>query len=439
VYDQQVTHLPSAPPASPAPVLVSIADRQPQSRGTVLIRLILAIPHLVVLWALSIAAVVVAFIGWWGALFTGQLPAFAATFLTGVLQWQARVYGYVYLLTDVYPPFTLGDADYPVRTAVLPGKLNRLAVLFRFILVIPAFVVQWALSYGTLIISFFIWVITLITGSVPEPAHQALSASVRFQIRVYGYEYMLTSTYPWGLFGDRPDQVAGAPFAGSPFSGAQPAAPQFAGAELADSEPAGSEFGGAEPADADFGGAPFGGAPFASSEPAPATWSLILSGAGRGLVGLFLVIGAVALIVQGVLQISGTAGAVSKAAALSQAQTAFSPLNAAVGTANSSMQSCGQSVTCVTKVDGGLVTSFTTFATDIAAIRMPGGAPGTYAQDAAADSRTLAADFGRLSKATTASQYTSLASSLGIQAALDKLGTDYGKLATSLGGSATSS
>jgi len=363
------------------------------------IRLLLAIPHLVLLGALSIAAGVVAFIGWWAALFTGGMPAFAATFLTGVLQCQARVYGYVFLLTDVYPPFTLGDAGYPVRVAVLPGKLNRLAVLFRFFLMIPAFIVQWVLAYGTLIISFFIWVIALITGSVPEPAHQALSASVRFQIRLYGYEFMLTSTYPWGLFGDRPDEAASAQFAG-----AEPAA-----------------------------------GPLAATGPVPAGWSLALSSAGRSLVGLFLAIGAIALIVQGVFQISGTAGAVSKAEALSQARTAFSPLNVAVGTADSSMQSCGQSVSCVTKVDGGLVTSFNTFATDIAAIRMPGGAPSTYAQDTVTDAHTLAGDFGRLSKATSASQYTSLASSLGIQAALDKLSADYGKLGTSLGGSATSS
>jgi hypothetical protein len=394
LYDQQVANLPGASPAPLTPVLVYIADRQPQSRGTVLVRLIAVIPHFIVLWALSIAAAVVMVIGWCAALFTGRLPAFAATFLTGVLQWQARVYGYVYLLTDVYPPFTLGDADYPVRVAVLPGKLNRLAVLFRAFLMIPAEIVGGALAYGTVVVSFFIWVITLITGSVPEPAHRALAASLRFQIRLYGYEYMLTSTYPWGLFGDRADEAASAPFA----------------------------------ADA-----------FATADSVPASWSLVLSSAARRLVGLFLVIGAAALIVQVVFQISGTAGAVSKAVALGQAQADFSPLNTAVGTASSSTQACGQSLSCVTKVDGALVPSFTTFATDLAAIRMPGGAPSTYAQDAAADARKLAGDFGQLGKATSTSQYSSLASSLGMQATLEKFSTDYGKLVTSLGGTATSS
>ncbi len=62
-----------------------------------------------------VAAFVVTVIGWFGALFTGRLPVFAADFLTGYLRWLARVYAYLYLLTDVYPPFALDDADYPVR------------------------------------------------------------------------------------------------------------------------------------------------------------------------------------------------------------------------------------------------------------------------------------------------------------------------------------
>ncbi len=47
----------------------------------------------------------------------------------------------MFLLTDDYPPFSLEDVDYPVRT-ILPagGPLNRVSVFFRIILAIPAFV-----------------------------------------------------------------------------------------------------------------------------------------------------------------------------------------------------------------------------------------------------------------------------------------------------------
>ena len=57
-----------------APVLVAFAGPAPQSRLTVLIRALMVIPHIVVLWALAIAAYVVVIIGWFGALFTGRLP-----------------------------------------------------------------------------------------------------------------------------------------------------------------------------------------------------------------------------------------------------------------------------------------------------------------------------------------------------------------------------
>ena len=63
------------------PVQIAVAPPARQRRVTVFFRLLMVIPHYFVLSFLGIAALVVAFIGWWGALFTGQLPEFAADFL----------------------------------------------------------------------------------------------------------------------------------------------------------------------------------------------------------------------------------------------------------------------------------------------------------------------------------------------------------------------
>ena len=126
--------------AAPPPILVAAADPAPQRRWTVLLRLILAVPHMIVLYALTIAAMAVAFVGWWGALFTGRLPGFAVTFLSGYLRWYIRFNGYLCLLTDVWPPFSFDDdPGYPVRAAIPPAqRLNRAAVFFRCVLIIPA-------------------------------------------------------------------------------------------------------------------------------------------------------------------------------------------------------------------------------------------------------------------------------------------------------------
>ena len=82
------------------PLLVAAAGPARQSRATVAFRLILVIPHFVVLYLLGVAASVVAVIGWFGALFTGRLPDFAAVYLSGYVRWYCRVAAYLLLLTD---------------------------------------------------------------------------------------------------------------------------------------------------------------------------------------------------------------------------------------------------------------------------------------------------------------------------------------------------
>lgn len=256
-----MTDIPAGPPVSPLPpapplpyqespigataIEVGFAGSAQQRRLTVLVRLILVFPQLFFLGLVGIAAQIVLFIGWFAALFTGRLPEFAADFLSGVLRWQARVNAYYLLLTDQYPPFSLEDADYPVRVVTRPGRLNRLTVFFRFILVIPASIVAGVVTYGMETIALFvIWLIVLITGRMPQPLHEAVSAALRYSLRVTGYIFLLTSEYPRGLFGDQPgpgDLRGTAPYpAGGSQAEGYPAAlgfPSAAGSAPAPAQP----------------------------------------------------------------------------------------------------------------------------------------------------------------------------------------------------------
>jgi Domain of unknown function (DUF4389) len=200
-------------PAGPSDeILVAFAEPAQQNRLTVLVRIFLAIPHLIVLWALGIAAQVVVIICWFAALFMGCLPASLGEFLVGYLRWASRFYGYLFLLTDKYPPFELGDAEYPVRVLVRPGRLNRLAVFFRLILAIPAYILAaLVLSGMETLVMFVTWLIVLIAGHMPRSLHEAIAAGTRYHIRFYGYLFLLTGTYPWGLFGDQPAQPGNFP------------------------------------------------------------------------------------------------------------------------------------------------------------------------------------------------------------------------------------
>ena len=371
--------------STPTPVLVAFAGPAPQSRLTVAFRIFLAIPQLIVLWLLGVAAGVITIIGWFGALFTGRLPVFAADFLTGYLRWLSRVYAYNYLLTDAYPPFTLDDADYPVRLAVTPGRLNRLAVLFRFFLLIPCWIVQAVVSYGALTIFMFVtWLIVLVTGQMPDAIHQGLAAVLRYQVRTLGFATMLTSAYPGGLFGDPPGYGAQAGY-GAPVAG---------------------------PADG-------------------LSWRLVLSAAARKLVILFIVLGVVLAAVNGAVQAALAGNSVSALAAAKQVVADIGPSRDALDNYSANVQACNKQLSCVEGVDRKVAATLNTFAAELRGIAMPSQATTANAALAAAVSDT-AAKFAKLSTAPSATKYISEAQASGLQQSVDKINQAYGNLGTAL-------
>ena len=86
-------------------------DVQPQltdrNRLTAFFRIILVIPHAIVLIVLIIASFVVTVIAFFAVLFTGRWPVGMRDFVLNVWRWGLRVESYFLLLTDTYPPFAL--------------------------------------------------------------------------------------------------------------------------------------------------------------------------------------------------------------------------------------------------------------------------------------------------------------------------------------------
>lgn len=79
----------------------------PRDRLTVAFRIVLAIPHVLAVWALGIAWGLTTIVAWFAILFTGAYPASLYRFGVGVLRWNTRVEAYLLLLRDEYPPFSL--------------------------------------------------------------------------------------------------------------------------------------------------------------------------------------------------------------------------------------------------------------------------------------------------------------------------------------------
>jgi hypothetical protein len=78
-----------------------------RDRLTVGFRIILAIPHLLIVWVLGLAWALSTLIAWFAILFTGRYPEPLYHFAVGVLRWNVRVEAYLLLLHDEYPPFSL--------------------------------------------------------------------------------------------------------------------------------------------------------------------------------------------------------------------------------------------------------------------------------------------------------------------------------------------
>jgi hypothetical protein len=93
--------------------------------GTGLIlRQIAALPHIVVLFFLGIAAVVLWVVAQWVILFSARFPRGMFDFVAGFVRWQTRVSGYALGLSDRYPPFTfepsMKAAEPPLPSAPRP-------------------------------------------------------------------------------------------------------------------------------------------------------------------------------------------------------------------------------------------------------------------------------------------------------------------------------
>jgi hypothetical protein len=180
-----------------------------RSRLTTFFRLLLAIPHFVVLFFYGIAAAICVFVAWFALLFTGRYPAALYELVAGYQRYSTAVYGYTTLLTDAYPPFGPDTDNYPVRIDIPPPKpeYNRLKVLFRIFLAIPIAVVVYAMQIVYQVGALLAWFAIVILGKQPKGLQEMIELGVSYQQRAYAYFALLTEDWP-------------------PFSNPQPALPE---------------------------------------------------------------------------------------------------------------------------------------------------------------------------------------------------------------------
>jgi hypothetical protein len=181
------------------------------SRWLWIVKVILLIPHYVVLAFLWAAFFVVTVIAFFAILFTERYPRGLFEFNVGVLRWTWRVawYGLGGFATDRYPPFTLRDADYPARLDVpYPERLSRGLVLVKWwLLAIPHYIViafflgpWWVSDWnppGLIgILAFFAAVVLLVKNRYPESIYELVLGMDRWVARVAVYAALMRDEYP---------------------------------------------------------------------------------------------------------------------------------------------------------------------------------------------------------------------------------------------------
>lgn len=82
------------------------SETEGRNRLTIFFRILLAIPHIIVISLIGIVAFFVYVIAWFAVLFTGKWPVGLRNFVIGLTRWTTRLNAYMYLLTDEYPPFS---------------------------------------------------------------------------------------------------------------------------------------------------------------------------------------------------------------------------------------------------------------------------------------------------------------------------------------------
>ena len=221
----------------PYPVTFKADYVEKRSRLTTFFRLLLAIPHLIAVLFYIFAAEIVTVIAWFALLFTGRYPQGMYDFVAGALRYGTRVCGYTFLLTDDYPPFS-GDpaTPYPVDLNIGPPKAeySRLKVLFRIILMIPVYIIAYAMQIVFEVGALLAWFAIVVLGRQPKGLQDMIVLGMSYHQRAYAYFFLLTEDWP-----PFTDETEGRTVEAAPAFGALAASPPAAGPEHPTSVPPG--------------------------------------------------------------------------------------------------------------------------------------------------------------------------------------------------------
>ena len=185
------------PVRPPHPVSLDVEYPERLSRWKIFVKIILAIPQLIVVYLLQTVVSILSVIAWFAILFTGRYPKSFFAFSSGALRWQANVIAYVALLRDEYPPFSLEAGEYPLTFDVpYPERQSRFRLFIRWFAIITNQVVFFFVAIAWWFVTFISWFVILLTGRYPRGLFKFSVGALRWHLRAASYQYLLRDEYP---------------------------------------------------------------------------------------------------------------------------------------------------------------------------------------------------------------------------------------------------
>jgi hypothetical protein len=159
---------------------------------------LLPLPHFFVLFFVLIGAYFAIIVSWFAVLITGKYPRGLFDFVAGALRWSNRLSAYTYLMTEQYPPFSLGEEpQYPIRPHFqYPQKIARWRPLVHWLLAIPHLIVVYFLSLAVFVVFVIAWFSIVFTRTWPEGMFNFMAGVMRWNLRVVAYYLWMTEEYP---------------------------------------------------------------------------------------------------------------------------------------------------------------------------------------------------------------------------------------------------
>jgi hypothetical protein len=185
-----------------------------RSRLSTFFRWLLVIPHFIAWYFYGLAAGIVVIVAWFAIVITGRYPQGMYDFVAGFLRFQTRMFGYVHLLTDEYPPFSGSpERHYPVDLRIGPPleSYSRWKTALRLLLAIPVYIIVYAMQIVAGVGAFIAWFAIVVLGRQPSGLQEMTNVGLSYYMRAYAYFCLITEDWPAFADGDALEPGPGPP------------------------------------------------------------------------------------------------------------------------------------------------------------------------------------------------------------------------------------